>query len=337
MSVTIKDIAKEANVSIATVSRVINGKTEGVGEETRARVEEIIRRQKYHPNRIARGLVTRRTNILALLLPNIDNPFFSSLARGIEDVANKNGYNVILCNSDNNNTKEKDYIRVLKESKVDGIIFTSVTTKSSSNIDMLMKHGIPFVLLDRSFSNVDVPLIYTDGEEGMYQVVHHLTEYKHREIAYISGPEGNSAATQRRVGYERALKEAGISVDEKLIRVGNYTIESGEKHVADLLAKGIPFTAVACANDLMAIGVLRELKKRGIKVPEEISVTGYDDSYVAELVSPKLTTVSQPVYQMGCAAAEMIIRKIEEEGLPEKTIVFEPRLVIRESTLRRGN
>jgi len=337
MSVTIKDIAKEANVSIATVSRVINGKAQGVGEETRARVEEIIKHQRYHPNRIARGLVTNRTNILGLMLPNIDNPFFSSLTRGIEDTANKCGYNVILCNSDNNDAKEKAYIRVLKESKVDGIIYTSVTTKTYNNIDTLVKHGVPFVLLDRGFSNIDVPVIFTDGESGMFQAVKHLISNDHKRIAYIAGPEGNSAAAQRWVGYQRALKEANIQLDMNIVREGNYNIDGGFRQMTDLLDQKLEFTAVACANDLMAIGVMRALNSAGIEVPKQVSVTGYDDSYVAELVTPKLTTVSQPVYQMGCAAAEMIIKIIREEKIDYKKVVFEPSLVIRESTAKRGN
>lgn len=337
MGVTIKDIAKMANVSITTVSRVINNKTEGMSEETRKKILDIVRELDYHPNSIARGLVTKKTNILGLILPDISNPFFPDIVRGVEDAANKYGYNIILCNTDDNIEKEQTYIKILKEKCVDGIIHTGTVNTKEVNLQMLSEFDIPYVLLDRSFKGTNAPAVYTDGEMGMYKVVKYLIENGHRDMAYISGPVGNVTAERRFGGYEKALAEYGISVNYDLVRHGDYKMKSGIECANDLLDSGKVFTAVICENDLMAVGALEALNGRGVKVPEDVSITGFDNIYLSKATFPKLTTVSQPTYEMGSIATTLLIKLINNESITEKITVLEPEIVIRDSVAKRGS
>ncbi len=337
MSVTIKDIAKEAKVSIATVSRVINNKSEGVGQETRERIQKIIKDMNYYPNRVARGMVTKKSNILGLILPDISNPFFPDLVRGLEDTASKSGYNIVLCNSDNNKDKEASYIRVLKENNAAGIFYISVIKKNDNNLNLLLDSKIPFVLMDRRINIEKVPKIYTDNMTGMYEMVEYLIENGHNHIAYISGPKHNSSSDQRLEGYKKALSDSGISVNVDIIKIGDYKIESGRQHMLDLLEQGNKFTAVACANDMMAVGALEVLKDKKLKVPKEISITGYDDIFMASVTSPKLTTVAQPKYEMGCIAAELMIKLVQGQKISRMEVILHSTLAIRESVAKRSD
>ncbi len=337
MSVTIKDIAKEANVSIATVSRVINNKSEGVGKETREKIRKIIKDLNYYPNRVARGMVTKQSNILGLILPDISNPFFPDLVRGVEDTASKSGYNIVLCNADNNKDKEASYIRVLKENNAAGIFYISVIKKNDNNLKLLVDGKIPFVLMDRRINIENVPKVYTDNVTGMYEMADYLIKNGHRRIAYISGPKHNSSSDQRLKGYKKALSDTGITIDPDIIKVGDYKLESGRQHMQALIDEGNNFTAVACANDMMAVGALEVLKHKGIKVPQEISITGYDDIFMASVTSPKLTTVAQPKYKMGCIAAELLIKLVQGRQISRKEIILKPSLAIRESAIKRSD
>ncbi|WP_422446600.1 LacI family DNA-binding transcriptional regulator [Thermoanaerobacterium sp. DL9XJH110] len=333
---TIKDIAKLANVSITTVSRVLNGKFDGVSETTRKRIEKIAGELNYRPNRLARGLVTKRTNTLGLILPDITNPFFPQIVRAVEDTANKFGYNLILCNTDDDSGKERLYIQVLKEKCVDGIVFTTSTNPSAENIKQLIDFGIPFVLVDRYIDIDHLPGVYTDGVSGMYQAVKHLIEMGHEKIAFISGPKQSKTANQRFLGYVKALEEHGISVRDGLIKDGNFKMSGGQNAIKDLLACGEDFTAVACANDLMAVGAMEVLRQEGIKIPEEISITGFDNISLSNVVHPKLTTVEQPSYEMGQKATAMLVKLIEGRPLKKNEVVLKPRLIVRDSVAKRG-
>jgi len=330
MTITIKDIAKEANVSITTVSRVINNIDEGVGKDTKEKILKIMKKLDYRPNGIARGLVTKKTNSLGLILPDITNPFFPDLVRGVEDTAHIYGYNIILCNTDDDIAKEKTYIEVLKEKCIDGIVYTSTIQSDYNNVNTLLKYDIPFVMLDRLIDVKGVPHIYDDGESGMYETIRYLIKNNHKRIAYISGPMTNYPAIQRYKGFKRALDEAGLRPDEDLILEGNFKMSGGFKCMTEIINKKKEFTAVACANDLMAVGALECLRGNSLRVPDDISVTGYDDIYVANVMTPKLTTVAQPTYDMGCMSARMLIKLIEGEN-SEGEIILKPKLVIRES------
>ncbi|MEW9094507.1 MAG: LacI family DNA-binding transcriptional regulator [Clostridiaceae bacterium] len=337
MSITIKDIAREANVSIATVSRVINNKEDGVSKETREKILQIMKKHNYIPSSIARGLVTKKTNIIGLILPDINNPFFPGIVRGVEDAANEYGYNIILCNTDDNEDKEKTYIQILKEKCVDGIIYTSTLYNNGENINLLYKYKIPFVSMDRNMNIDDIPFVATNGEAGMFKIVEYLLKNGHTEIAYISGKRGAVFNCGRLKGYKKSLEKYGIPIREEFIKYGDYKITSGIKCMEELLKCSNKFTAVACENDLMAIGALEVLNSRKINVPEEVSVTGYDNIFFSKATFPKLTTVSQPTYQMGYKAVELLMKIIKKEEVKEREIILNTDLIIRDSVSKRGD
>lgn len=336
MGVTIKDIAKQAKVSIATVSKIINNKDEGFSNETKNRVKKIMRELDYHPSSIARGLVTKKTNVIGLILPDITNPFFPDVVRGVEDTANLHGYNLVLCNTDDDEKKEKTYFRILRDKYVDGVIYTNAAAIRDKNIQILIDGEIPFVLMDRYIENKLIPYIHTDNERGMYEVVDYLVKSGHRKISFISGPVGDIVAEHRVNGYRRALFEAGIEYDDSLVRCGNYKVSGGISCMESLLDSGVDFSAVACANDMMAIGALDVLKGRCIRVPEDISITGYDDIFLSQITTPKLTTISQPKYELGKISAEMLFKLINGEEISSSEIKLTPHLVVRESVARRS-
>lgn len=337
MRMTIKDIAKEANVSIASVSRVINNKSEGVSKETRERILDIIEKYNYIPSSLARGLVTKKTNIIGLLLPDINNPFFPGIARGVEDAANKNGYNIILCNSDDNQEKERTYIRILKEKCVDGIIYTSALRASNENVGLLKEYNIPFISMDRVIDLENTPYICTNGEEGMYKILEHIIESGHKQIAYIAGIKGAPFNHSRLGGYKKALEKYNIPFNPKLVKYGDYKLEGGKASMEELLDSNTDITAVACENDIMAIGALHVLNNRKIKVPEEISITGYDNIFFTDLTYPKITTVSQPIYEMGFKAVELLMKLINKEDISDEKIILKPKIIIKDSVWRKGD
>lgn len=334
MKVTIKDIAKMANVSIGTVSRIINNSDEGYSEETRERVLKIIEESGYVPNEVARGLITKRTKTLGLILPDITNPFFPDIARGAEDEANTRKYSVILCNSDNNVEKEREYIQLLNQKYVDGILFCTNPFQENKQLWRYLGSNIPVVVTDSFEIKEETYGVFVDNEMGGYLATKHLVDLGHRNIACITGPNKSRSSVQRLNGYKKALEEVGIPFDLDLIVEGNYKIKSGMDGVQNL--KGKTYTAIFACNDLMAYGVYKELTSMGFKIPDDISVVGFDDINLSQVVHPRLTTVSQPAYEIGRKAAELLINRIENTSIENRIIMFEPELVIRESTKKIG-
>lgn len=226
---------------------------------------------------------------------------------------------------------------MLKEKCVDGIIFTSSINPKSQNIKQLMEYKIPFVLLDRYIDMEEqLPGVYTDGILGMYQAVKYFIEMGHKKIAFISGPKESKTAKQRYLGYIKALAEYNLPIRDFLIKEGNYKVSGGQKAMMELLTSKEDFTAVLCANDLMAIGAMEVLKQKNIKIPEEISIAGFDNISLSNVVDPKLTTVAQPYYEMGRSATKMLIKLIEGKSLRKKEVILKPRLIIRNSVAKRG-
>lgn len=333
MALTIKDIAKLANVSKATVSRVINNKSEGVGEETKARILEIIRNLNYQPSLIARGLVTKRTNSLGLIIPDITNPFFPQLARGVEDTALKHGYNLFLCNSDNNFEKEKQYLKAFIEKSVDGVILASSLSKSVSQCQLLKEKNIPFTLLDRYIEGMEQETgVFSDNQDGAYQAVNYFLQNGHRRIAFISGPLNIMTAWHRFKGFQKAHCDLGLEIDYDLVKEGDYQINSGMDFINQLLDSGKEFTAVFAGNDMMAIGVLKALRSHRINVPKDVEVIGFDNIQLSSLIEPALSTVAQPIYDMGALGARMLINVIEGVELKENNLFLKPELLFRETT-----
>ncbi|ABY95668.1 MULTISPECIES: LacI family DNA-binding transcriptional regulator [Thermoanaerobacter] len=334
MAVTIKDIAKLANVSITTVSRVINNKTEGVSEETRNRILQLVKELGYQPNAIARGLVTKKTKTVGLIIPDISNPFFPDIARGVEDSAHIYGYNVFLCNTDDNLEKESEYINALKEKYVDGIIFTSSSIPKHEHITDLIKSGIPVVIMDRRIDSEDIYGVFLDNYEGGYIATKYLIDLGHKRIGCITGPLYISNAIERLEGYKRALVDNEIEVDNRLIFEGDYKINSGIIGAEKLLEHEV--TAIFASNDLMAYGAYKAIRSYGYKIPDDISVVGFDDIQLSQILEPQLTTIRQPAYDMGLAAARMLIKLVEGKKLKKKIINFRPQLIIRQSTKNIG-
>lgn len=332
MKVTISEIAKIANVSKATVSRVINNIPYGVGKETRERILKIVAELNYQPSMIARSLVTKKTRSIGLIIPDITNPFFPQLVRGAEDYANKCGYNLFLSNSDNKSSKEENYIKAFIEKGVDGLILTS-SASVEMQYSLLKSRNIHFVLVDRfvHFSGYEAG-VYVDNRKGAYLATKMLLDHGHKKILFINGPLSVTPSIERRKGFEMAFREKQLEIDERLVFEGNYLIQSGYQITAKILKSGRSFSAIFCGNDMMAIGSLRALLENNIKIPQEVELIGYDNIELSQLVEPALTTVAQPAYEMGLKGAMLLIKLIEGKKIRTKELILEPQLILRGTT-----
>lgn len=325
---TIKEIAEMANVSSATVSKILNGKDQYISEATRQRVLEIVDREGYIPNAIAKSLKMKTTKTLGIVIPDVMNLFFSELARGIEDAAERRGYSVILCNSDNKLSKEERYIQVLQEKMVDGIILAASEQSVSKS---LKRRNTPLVLLDRDIAiDEEVGRIIVDNEDGAYKATQFLIDKGCRNIGFISCDDTNKSSGQRLKGHKRALRDNQMEVDENKIFLERYTIESGYQGTMKLL-KSNNLDGICCGNDLIAIGAIKALKERKINIPRDMKVIGFDDIQISQYLDPPLTTIRQPIYEMGEEAVEMLISIIEKEG-KGNTKIFKTTLIERRSS-----
>jgi LacI family transcriptional regulator len=339
MKATIGDIAKEAGVSLATVSRVLNDKADGVGDDTRLRIKAIIARLGYEPCGVARGLATGKSRTVGLVVPDIADPFFPLLIKGAEGALRDQGYGLFLCDSDRDAAKEREQVRILMEKGVDGVILDSITSDCACHLDILEKRSVPYVLLDRMIeARAEAAGVYADDRGGAALAVEHLLGGGARRLCFINGPAGLAASRLRRAGVEDACRARGLDPSAILEVGGDYSVASGEGAI-DALAGGLgggpPFDAVFAANDRMAIGAMRSLKRRGMRIPEDVEVVGFDDIELASLVEPELTTVAQPAFEMGKRSVELLLRLIEGERPRRRTIVLEPTLVVRGSTRKR--
>lgn len=326
---TIKDISRIAGVSTATVSKVLNGDYSKVGDLTRQRILDIAKELSYRPNRLARGLVNSKTNIIGLIVPDIANPYFADLARGVEDYARSLGYKMILSNSDESGEKEREYLEVLLEYSVDGIIITGNNTSEENLADY--RKNTPMVAIDRYLGD-DVCTVSIDNFGGSYIATEYLIRNGHRQIAYIGGGVIDTHVPKNRLnGYLKALRDNDIPIDLTLIEGGSYQYDTGFQCVNHLLDQGRSFTGITCGNDLIAFGALRALRKRGLKVPDDISLVGYDDIYLTELIDPPLTTIKQPTYELGKTAMDFLSKLMRKETITEKIHNFTPQLVMRQS------
>ena len=334
----IKDVAKRANVSITTVSHIIN-KTRYVSDELTERVNKAMKELDYQPNSLARGLRSGKTKIIGLVIPDISNQFFAEISRKIEDRGFEIGYSVILCNTDDDPNKEKIYIDVLTGKKVEGIIFIS-TIVESNNLERIVESNIPIVVVDRDIKDIDSDFILVDNSIGGYKATKYLLELGHRRIACIAGPSPINPSAQRVGGYKKALEEAKIPFDPNLIVDGDFRYESGNKAMRQLLALPEPPTAVFACNDLMALGAFQAINDSGLKIPDDISVIGFDNVPFSQAVYPTLTTMGQPINEMADTIVSMLIERIRiqrqrmrtSEQIPEyRHIVFETKLIERNS------
>ncbi len=311
---TIKDIAKLSNVSIATVSMIINKKDERISQSTRERVLAVIEEHGYIPNKVASSMITKSTNSIGLILPDITNPFFPELARGVEDCANELGYHVILCNSDNQYAKETQYIEMLQEKMVDGIILT--TTNHKVNYTLLKKKiKVPIVTVDRNSDHGAFQgAVYSNNEQGAFDAVTHMIERGYECIVYISGPLLTKTSQSRYAGYLRAFSTLNLTPPQGHLYEGLYNNEWGYYITNQLIQEQHDFDGLFCADDLIALGALKALAANHLSVPDQVGVVGFDDINLATLISPELTTVHQPIYEMGYKAAEYMISLVHSNA-----------------------
>lgn len=332
MKITIKQVAKLAGVSTATVSMIVNKNDDRISQTTREKVLSVIEECGYIPNRVASSMITKKTKAIGLIIPDITNPFFPKLARGVEDFVNKEGYTLILCNSDNNIEKEDLYVEMLQEKRVDGIIFTasSARTKVSSSLNKL---DIPIITVDRDIKELKVKgRVSVDNEQGAFEAVRYLISRGYENILHLSGPMLSKTAKDRYKGYLRAYKESEIEVPSNHLFEGNYSIDSGYSNALTVLKSNITFDSFFCGNDLIAIGAIKVLKDKHFNIPDDVGVVGYDDINMATIISPALTTVRQPVYEMGYNAADLLIKIIKGEEIFQLKCVLDTKLMIRDST-----
>ncbi|MPQ44830.1 LacI family DNA-binding transcriptional regulator [Clostridium tarantellae] len=330
MAASIKDVAKEAGVSIATVSRVLND-IDVVNEETKKKVLEAIKKLGYRPNIVARSLKTQRTRTVGILVPDISTQFYPEIVRGAEDVANIYNYNVMLCNSDFDLEKEKEYLRVLKEKMVDGVLYMS-SSLNDNILELINELDLKTVLVETKDKNGELPSVTIDNISATYDSTNYLLDKELNKLAFIGvKKDGNTAWAQRFEGYKKALDERAIEVDEELMYFGNLKIRTGYEGIIEILERGQMPEGVICASDEIAIGVINALRDKGVKVPEEVSVVGFNDIYSAQVVYPRLTTVAQPMYDMGSIAMRMLIKLINQKTLEEGHFVLPYKLVERES------
>ncbi|SFK40710.1 LacI family DNA-binding transcriptional regulator [Amycolatopsis sacchari] len=322
---TISDVARRAGVSTATVSRALNGKST-VDPALVARVRAAADELGYHPNGLARNLRRQETAVLALIIADVENPFFTAIARGVEDVAQTAGYSVVLCNSDENAEKELRYIDVALQERVAGVVLSPAD--ASSSVERLRQRGTPVVAVDRPLTECDQVLV--DSRLAARQATEHLLGAGYTRIGCVTGPAGVRTADDRLAGYRDALEAAGR--DRYLERRGEYRASGGRQATEALLAESPD--ALLVANSAMAIGVLEVLGEAGLRPGRDVGVVAFDDVPWATLVDPPLTVVAQPAYDIGTAAARLLLARIADPSLPPSSTVLEARLIERGSTRR---
>ncbi|MBN1582023.1 MAG: LacI family DNA-binding transcriptional regulator [Anaerolineae bacterium] len=304
----IRDVAKRAEVAPITVSRVINH-SGNVSAKTRERVEQAIRELGYMPNRLARSLRLKRTHTLALVVTDITNPFWTTVVRGVEDAAQDAGYSVILCNTDESEAKQEQYLDVLMQKQVDGILLVPARTDAEI-VAWLEKQHTPIVILDRRVSPAQVDVVRGDSQDGAYQLIRHLLALGHRRIAVLSGPQDVSTAADRVEGYRQALTEAGLDIRADWVQHGRFSQQSGYEMTRQLLATSPRPTALFAVNNFIAIGAQRALQDSGLRVPQDMSVVAIDDLTAELVIEPFLTVADQPAYDMGRRAAELLVARL---------------------------
>ncbi|UJG57460.1 LacI family transcriptional regulator [Bacillus paralicheniformis] len=332
MKKTIYDVAEAAGVSISTVSRVINN-TGRISRSTRQRVHAVMKELDYQPNVHASALTGKRTNIIGLLTPDIAKPFFGELAKSVEERAGELGFSMMICSTDRDPKKETTYFSVLKQKSVDGIIFaTGIENQESMDaLEDIAKEGIPLVMISQDRALVPLDVVVIDDFMGGYLATRHLISLGHKTIACIAGDGSTTGEKDRLKGFQKAMDEAGIKVNESLIAGTGFSLECGKKAAAQIFESNIP-TAVFAMNDVLACGVIQTAREWGLQVPTDLSVIGFDNTFLAEMTDPPLTTVSQPIEEMGRRAAELLAEEISGEKSSKNKIILMPELVVRQST-----
>ncbi|MDQ0217425.1 LacI family transcriptional regulator [Peribacillus cavernae] len=327
--VRIVDVAKKANVSTATVSRVITN-SGNVKKETIEKVMEAIQKLNYQPNILARQLRRLETKTILVIVPDITNTFFSNILRGIESVANKNGYQVLLADAHNNVERESNFLDILYQKKADGMIL--LTARIDQNVIGEISKEYPVVLACEYFEGSQIPTVSIDNISSARKATDHLIGLGHKRIGFISGPLGGVLGRDRLKGFQQAMAQQNLAVPPFLVQEGDFSYESGYNLMLKILTLDLPPTAVFAANDEMAIGAIKAIKSKGLRVPEDLSVIGFDDIKIASIFEPALTTIAQPTFEIGLKAMELLIKLINKDSITKNQYMLEDKLVIRDSS-----
>lgn len=326
---TIKSVAVEAGVSTATVSRVLTG-ANAVGKKVRDRVLKAVAKLDYHPNRLARGLRAGQRKVVGVIIPDLQNPFLTGVVHGIESVLYEEGYTLVLGHSDGFAEREQAHISVLRGEGAAGLILIP-DNGPGADYSSLASWGIPVVAVDRIPKGIKIDLVSTHHREGAKEAVTHLISHGYKEIALINGPAGFSVTQERLAGYQEALRTAGIPLRESYTVHSDFRQAGGEKAMKHLLDLAKPPKAVLVGNNLMALGALQAIHERGVRIPDEIAIIGFDDMPWASSLRPALSVVAQPIAELGRIAAQMLLERLKNPQQLVRQVILPPRLIIRES------
>ena len=331
--VTIRDVARAAKVHPGTVSRALNSDTRAlVNPETAERVIKAAERLGYRPNRIARGLKTSRSHTIGVLIPDITNPLFPPILRGIEDRLEDAGYTSLIVNTDNDPERERSHLEAMDARQVDGFI-AATARLDRELLAELAARGTPLVLVNRSLEDDRVPAVEVDDRQGLRLAVDHVIELGHTRIGHIAGPQNLSTGHRRYLGFLEAMRAAGLEVPDEHVRfAGSFTEDEGARACTELLDAAPDLTAIVAANDLLALGCYDALETRGLRCPEDVSVVGFNDMPIIDRLRPPLTSVRVPQREIGQVAAELLLERLSGSSQTAREILLEPTLVVRGST-----
>jgi DNA-binding LacI/PurR family transcriptional regulator len=330
MKTTIYDVAKKAGVSISTVSRVINN-TGRISEKTKKKVLEVMEVLQYQPSVVASALTGKRTRTIGLIIPDVANPFYAEIARSVEDRGRELGFNLLMCNSDNNPDTEEMYLSLLQQKKVDGIIF-GTTTKNFTVLKNLLQEKFPVALIGNDIPELMIDVVSVDDFLGGYMATSHLVSLGHKKIAIMLGRLNHASEKYRFQAYRQVLEEYGIEYDEKLVLYTDYSIESSRRAALEILQSSQRPSAIFAYYDSLAIGVYQAAKELGLNIPDDLSVIGFDDTILATIVDPPLTTIAQPIHEMGRQVMDLLVQEIEGKKKLKQRVILPPELMIRHST-----
>ncbi|NOU92222.1 substrate-binding domain-containing protein [Paenibacillus sp. LMG 31456] len=330
MKRTIYDIADAAGVSIATVSKVING-TGRISDKTRKHVVAVMDRLQYKPSMVASALTGKSTYTIGLTIPDLANPYFAEIARAVEDRGHEHGFNLFICSTDNDPEKEDRYFSLLTQKRVDGIIVATRTSKELF-LKQLVQKKVPIVLIAGEMPALALDTVMVDDYLGGYQAGSHLVDLGHRRIAILAEDLNHISNQERIRGCVQAMRDEGAAINDNLIQVGGFTLDSGRAAATALLNGSEPPTALFACNDLLAIASIQAAREQGLKVPDQLSVVGFDNTILATMIDPPLTTVAQPIQEIGRQAVDLLIQEIRNEKSIKQRAVLLPELIIRQST-----
>lgn len=334
MSTTIRDVARRAGVSVTTASRVLSGSDHPVAAEVRERVLRAAQELDFTPNAFARGLSKREFHLVGLVIPDICDPYFVEIARGVEDVASQHGYMVVLCNTDREPSRERKYVEEFRAMRA-GIILTGGAIHREAHLKELATHPAPVVVIGRH--EIPYSSVQIDNVQGAMDATSHLIELGHRRIAFVGGPLISATAADRLEGFRRAMEQHNLPVDERLVVESDFTIEGGAASLLRLLEVSQPPRALFAANDQMAIAAMREARRQGLRIPRDLAIVGFNDIAMATHVEPPLTTIHLSLCRIGEIAADLLLRQVKTRQWEPTSIPIRGELVVRGSTVAEAD